>query len=70
MSLCRGGKGKRMNDIETMTGSILSLLSLRNSLGYLSGHKNSFIWGRELGRAMSLRESLVSVKVRKWREHL
>lgn len=53
MSLCHGGKGKRMNAIETMTGSILFLLSLRNPLGYSNGHKNSFIWGRVLGRVCS-----------------
>lgn len=70
VSLCCGGWKKRMNGIGKMTGSILSLLSLRYPLGYSIGYRNSFNWRRLLGRALSSRESLVLVKVRKWREHL
>lgn len=58
-----------MNDIVMMTGSILSLLSLRYPLGCSSRYRNSFNCRVVLGKPHPW-ESLVSVKVRKFRKHL
>ena len=49
VSLCHGGVGKRMNNTGKMTGSTLSLLSLRYPMGYSGGYRALSIGESYLG---------------------